>query len=129
MQLPSTRQGNIAETRDADLCRRVSGYTREDSGYWSFHGKAARKHSHGYFRYTAMMVLEMISDLIRTIVEVKSSTKRTFDPFAGSGTIPSEVMLQGGDFLARDTNPLAVLLCNVRWGSFFSRRQTISLSA
>lgn len=119
MQLPSTQRSCIAETRDADLCRRVSAYTREDSDYWSFRGNAVRKHSHGYFQYPAMMVPEMISDLIRTIIEVKPSTKRIFDPFAGSGTVLTEAMLQGRDFLARDINPLAVLLCQVKRGPFF----------
>ena len=119
MQLPTTERGSIAETRDADLCRRVSAYTQEDADYWSFRGNGAREHSHGYFQYPAMMVPEMISDLIRTIIEVKPSTKAIYDPFAGSGTVMTEAMLQGRDFLARDINPLAVLLCKVKRGPFF----------
>ena len=119
MQLSSAQSSSIAETRDADLCRRVSAYTQADADYWSFRGNAAREHSHGYFQYPAMMVPEMISDLIHTIVEVKPSTKAIFDPFAGSGTVMIEAMLQGRDFLARDINPLAVLLCKVKRGPFF----------
>ena len=119
MRLPSTQRSSIVETRDADLCRRVSAYTREDADYWSFRGNAVREYSHGYFQYPAMMVPEMISDLIRTIIEVKPSTKKIFDPFAGSGTVLTEAMLQGRDFLARDINPLAVLLCKVKRGPFF----------
>ena len=119
MRLPSTQRSSIVETRDADLCRRVSAYTREDADYWSFRGNAVREYSHGYFQYPAMMVPEMISDLIRTIIEVKPSTKKIFDPFAGSGTVLTEAMLQGRDFLARDINPLAVLLCKVKHGPFF----------
>jgi hypothetical protein len=119
MPFATSERSSIAETRDADLCRRVSVYTREDSDYWSFRGNAAREHSHGYFQYPAMMVPEMISDLIRTIIEVKPSTKAILDPFAGSGTVLTEAMLQGRDFLARDVNPLAVLLCKVKRGPFF----------
>jgi hypothetical protein len=67
-----------------------------------------------------MMVPEMISDLIRTIIAVKPSTKAVFDPYAGSGTVLTEAMLQGRDFLARDINPLAILLCKVKRGPFFA---------
>jgi hypothetical protein len=130
MQSSPTKRTSIAETRDADLCRRLEAYTQEDSDYWSFRDNAVREHSHGYFQYPAMMVPEMISDLIRTIVEVKPSTKSIFDPFAGSGTVLTEAMLQGRDFLARDINPLAVLLCKVKSGPFFPaemRQKSIEL--
>jgi hypothetical protein len=66
-----------------------------------------------------MMVPEMISDLISTIVKVKPSVKSIFDPFAGSGTVLTEAMLQGRNFLARDINPVAILLCKVKQGPFF----------
>src|ERR1035441_8797356 len=111
MQSAPDETQSIATTLDANLCQRVSAYTREDSDYWSFRGNAAREHSHGYFQYPAMMVPEMISDLISTIVKVKPSIRSIFDPFAGSGTVLTEAMLQGGDELARDINPLAILLC------------------
>lgn len=116
---PSSSKPNVGTTQDANLCLRVNAYTNEDADYWSFRGSPARQHSHGYFQYPAMMVPEMISDLIRTIVEVKPSTKSIFDPYAGSGTVMTEAMLQGRDFLARDVNPLAILLCKVKRRPFF----------
>jgi DNA methylase len=119
MQLVQTEAHSINATFDANLCRRVSAYTREDSDYWSFRRNGAREHSHGYFQYPAMMVPEMISDLIRAIIDVKPNTKAVLDPFAGSGTVMTEAMLQGRDFLARDVNPLAILLCKVKRGPFF----------
>jgi hypothetical protein len=103
---------------DASLRSRVGAYTRDDADYWSFRGNCGRQHSHGYFQYPAMMVPEMISDLISTIIEVKPSTKAICDPYAGSGTVLTEAMLQGRDFLARDVNPLAILLCKVKSGPF-----------
>jgi DNA methylase len=111
---------NVGAALDANLRTQVSAYTKDDRDYWSFRGNKARQHSHGYFQYPAMMVPEMISDLIRTIISVKPSTKAVFDPYAGSGTVLTEAMLQGRDFLARDINPLAILLCKVKRGPFFS---------
>ena len=92
----------------------MDAFTKENQDHWSYRGSTPRQHSHGYFQYPAMMVPEMISDLISTIVEVKPSTKAIFDPYAGSGTVMTEAMLQGRNFLARDVNPLAILLCAVR---------------
>ncbi len=112
-------QASFGPTLDANLRQRVTDYTREDADYWSFRGSTPREHSHGYFQYPAMMVPEMISDLITTIIEVRPSTNGIFDPYAGSGTVMTEAMLKGCDFLARDINPLAVLLCKVKRGPFF----------
>jgi hypothetical protein len=118
MQLLPPDSTSVGTTLDANLCQRVDAYTREDADYWSFRGSAAREHSHGYFQYPAMMVPEMISDLISSIIEVKPSTKSICDPYAGSGTVLTEAMLQECDFLARDVNPLAILLCKVKRGPF-----------
>ncbi len=119
MTLSLAQPLGIATSIDAKLCGRVSAYTQEDADYWSFRGNGAREHIHGYFQYPAMMVPEMISELISSIIDVKPSTKAVFDPYAGSGTVLTESMLQGRDFLARDVNPLAILLCKVKRGPFF----------
>src|SRR5262245_60253104 len=119
MPLSTPAVPSIPSTLDADLCRRVNVYTRQDSDYWSFKGNAVREHWHGYFQYPAMMVPEVIPDLISTIIQVKPATKAICDPFAGSGTVLTEGMLQGLECLARDINPLAVLLCKVKKGPFY----------
>jgi len=61
----------------------------------------------------------MQEDLMRTIIDAKPSTKALFDPYAGSGTVLTEAILLGREFLARDINPLAILLCNAKKGPFF----------
>jgi hypothetical protein len=106
-------------TTDEDVVRRVNAYAEHDAEHWSYKDNATRVHSHAYFQYPAMMVPEMQEDLIRTIIEAKPSTKALYDPFAGSGTILTEAILLGREFLARDINPLAVLLCNAKKGPFF----------
>ncbi len=110
---------SVGSTLDANLRVQVGAFTKENQDYWSYRKSTPRQHSHGYFQYPAMMVPEMISDLIKTIIEVTPSTRAIYDPYAGSGTVMTEAMLQGRDFLARDVNPLAVLLCKVKRGPFF----------
>jgi hypothetical protein len=111
-------------TTDTDVARRVNAYAERDAEHWSYRGNATREHSHAYFQYPAMMVPGMQEDLIRTIIEAKPSTKALYDPFAGSGTVLTEAILLGRDFLARDINPLAVLLCNAKKGPFFTNATT-----
>jgi hypothetical protein len=104
---------------DEDVTRRVNAYAELDAEHWSYRDNARREHSHAYFQYPAMMVPGMQEDLIRTIIKAKPSTKALFDPFAGSGTVLTEAILLGRAFLARDINPLAILLCNAKKGPFF----------
>jgi hypothetical protein len=117
MQTPSDIVPSIT---DDDVTRRVNAYAENDAEHWSYKDNAAREHSHAYFQYPAMMVPEMQGDLIRTIIEAKPTTKALYDPFAGSGTVLTEAILLGRDVLARDINPLAILLCKAKNGPFFS---------
>lgn len=116
-------------TTDEDVARRVNAYAEHDTEYWSYKGNATREHSHAYFQYPAMMVPGMQEDLIRTIIEAKPSTKALYDPFAGSGTVLTEAILLGRNFLARDINPLAILLCNAKKGPFFTHAPTENAAA
>jgi hypothetical protein len=63
-----------------------------------------------------MMVPEMLGDLMRIVVETDENIRTVFDPFAGAGTVMTEAMLLGLDFVAQDVNPLAVLLCKAKAG-------------
>jgi hypothetical protein len=110
-----------AVVTDRDVSRRVNAYAENDADHWSYKENAAREHSHAYFQYPAMMVPEMQADLIRTIIDAKPSTRALYDPFAGSGTVLTEAILLGRNFLARDINPLAILLCKAKSGPFFPR--------
>lgn len=103
------------------LRRRLSSYSEIDTDYWSFRGKAVREHAHAYFQYPAMMVPQMQGKLIQSIREVSGDLKSVFDPFVGSGTIMTEAMMQGLDFIGQDINPLAVLLCRAKLGPFHAR--------
>ena len=116
-------------TTDEDVARRVNAYVEGDAEHWSYKGNATREHSHAYFQYPAMMVPGMQADLIKTIIDAKPSTTALYDPFAGSGTVLTEAILLGRDFLARDINPLAILLCNAKKGPFFTDAATEKAAA
>lgn len=109
----------IYEQLDRRLVGALESYSGVDSEFWSFRGKAARRHAHAYFQYPAMMVPEMQGTLIRTMLDLGIEAKSVYDPFVGSGTILSEAMASGLDFGGQDINPLAILLCRTKAGPFF----------
>jgi hypothetical protein len=65
-----------------------------------------------------MMVPDMLSDLMRIVCGADPNVRTVFDAFAGSGSVLTETMLLGLDFVGSDINPLAVLLCKAKSGPF-----------
>lgn len=104
---------------DADLVDRLESLALGNADYWSFRGNSKRDHGHGLMQYPAMMVPQLVRALLTAIRQVDPTVERIADPFAGSGTVLTEAMLQGLDFFGCDINPLAVLLCKVKAGPFF----------
>lgn len=91
--------------------------TLESEDHWDYRGnsKSERDYVHGFCTYPAMMVPKMQREILEVCLE-ESENKHPvlLDPFAGSGTILVEGMLQGLDIVGIDINPLAVLLCKVK---------------
>ena len=106
---------------DDALKKRLMSYASGDRDYWSFRGKAVREHAHAYLQYPAMMVPQIQGELIKVIREFAAGIKSVYDPFVGSGTVMTESMLQGLDFMGQDINPLAVLICQAKKGPFFEK--------
>lgn len=96
--------------------------------YWSFKTAYKRDYSHGYFRYPAMMVPQMIRSIIDELCSIDASIKHIHDPFVGSGTILTESILRGLDFTGRDINPLSILLCKVKSGPFYEKAFQIKIN-
>lgn len=109
-------KGNIVEISDNELRSRLEAYGEKDRDHWSFRGNATRRHAHAYFQYPAMMVPQMIGDLLAPFTQ---NGAHVYDPFAGSGTTLTESMMTGLDFTGQDINPLAVLLCQAKTIPFF----------
>lgn len=100
------------------VLRRV---TDTDEGYWNYDAVKSNSNPHAYFQYPAMMVPQMQGDIINAIREAFPNTKRTLDPFAGSGTILTESLKLGLSSIAVDINPMAILLCRVKSAGFCAR--------
>ncbi|MBI5765452.1 MAG: site-specific DNA-methyltransferase [Planctomycetes bacterium] len=109
-----------AATKQAkNLAARLKACTTSDPEYWSFRGNAKRDHCHGLMQYPAMMVPQMVRALLDEVCSVKKNLTRVGDPFVGSGTVLTEATLRGLNFIGRDINPLALLLCRVKSGPIF----------
>jgi hypothetical protein len=108
----------MAEKTDDTLSMSLEDMSSQRPRYWSFENNARRKFCHNYFQYPAMMVPEMLGELIRTVTETDPNINTVFDPFVGSGTVLTETMLLGRDFVGQDINPLAILLCKAKSGPF-----------
>ncbi len=109
-----------AEYADVDVClvETLQQVSQQRRDYWAFDGKAARQYCHNYFQYPAMMVPAMLGSLIATIVKTDTQSHTVYDPFAGAGTVLTESMLLGRNFVGHDVNPLAILLCKAKSGPF-----------
>ena len=103
-----------------ELNTRLAYLSERDNDYWSFKGNSKREHGHGLFQYPAMMVPQMVRAILDEISTIYTDMECVGDPFMGSGTVMTEVMYRGLDFIGYDINPLAILLCEVKKGPFFS---------
>jgi hypothetical protein len=107
------------EYYNALLNEKLQALSETDKDYWSFRGNTNQGYGHGLFQYPAMMVPQITKSIIEKIVEIHPDIQIISDPFVGSGTVMTEVMLRGLSFFGADINPLAVLLCRVKSGPFY----------
>lgn len=115
----SSRDGAIRGDAKADrLAGRLEALAREDHEYWAFHEKDDRDFVHGIFHYPAMMVPRMQRVLIEECLLWDADIQTIYDPFVGSGTVMTEAMLAGCDFVGTDINPLAILISQAKAGHF-----------
>ena len=104
--------------RPEDLAHRLQELSRADNAYWAFSEKDDRDYVHGLFHYPAMMVPKMQRVLIEECLAWDPSISTIYDPFVGSGTVMTEAMLAGRDFVGTDINPLAILISQAKAGLF-----------
>ncbi|MDZ7831775.1 MAG: hypothetical protein U5L07_08505 [Desulfobacterales bacterium] len=111
----------VKQNHDSLLCQRLQALTKTDKDYWSFRGNCRREYSHGMFQYPAMMVPQVAQAILQQIYVVHPELEWVGDPFSGSGTIMTESMMNGLAFSGTDINPLAVLICRVKSGPYFTK--------
>ena len=109
----------VDRRRSADaLAGRLEALASGDESYWSFERRDEREFVHSLFHYPAMMVPRLQRELLETCVNWDSSIGTIYDPFVGSGTVMTEAMLLGLNFVGGDINPLAVLVAQAKAGTF-----------
>ncbi|MDR2560727.1 MAG: hypothetical protein LBC63_03015 [Holophagales bacterium] len=109
----------VQKHHDTKLCKRLTSLTATNQDYWSFEGNSRRECGHGMFQYPAMMVPQVVKEILDQVCSVHPGIEKVGDPFSGSGTIMTESMMRGLAFSGTDINPLAILLCRVKSGPFF----------
>lgn len=100
------------------LAGRLEALASGDESYWSFERRDEREFVHSLFHYPAMMVPRLQRELLETCVNWDSLIGTVYDPFVGSGTVMTEAMLLGLNFVGGDINPLAVLVAQAKAGTF-----------
>jgi hypothetical protein len=90
-----------------------------DDDHWSYARGTVQRRRFTLFQYPAMMVPEMLEDIIVALAGVSKRKRVLLDPFMGSGTTLTEAMRLGLNYVGRDINPLAVLICVVKRGPYF----------
>ena len=100
-----------------NLKSKFNQLTLESKDHWDYRGnrKSERDYVHGFCTYPAMMVPKMQREILEVCLsQLENEHPILLDPFAGSGTILVEGMLQGLDIVGIDVNPLAILLCKTK---------------
>lgn len=115
---------NAAGHCDAVLRQKLTELTEADRDYWSFKGNSRRENGHGLLQYPAMMVPQVARAVLEQVCQVHPEIESAGDPFVGSGTMLTESMMRGLAFIGSDINPLAILLCRVKSGPFFTEALT-----
>lgn len=110
---------SIIPIADADIRAALCSKTLSDADYWSFKGRAKRDAAHSLIQYPAMMVPQMQGEIIDILLGSMPRSANVFDPFVGSGTVLTETMRCGKNFVGFDINPLAVLASKVKAGPFY----------
>ena len=104
------------------LAGMLDALSAADEDYWAFEDRDRRPLLHSLFQYPAMMVPGLHRELLETFTQWDPTVRVVYDPFVGAGTIVTEAMLLGLDFFGCDINPLAVLICRVKAGTFDADR-------
>lgn len=98
----------MIDAENALKCEELNLDYEGENKYASFFSSTGNLHT-----YPAKAVPEMVSDLIKKVMSIKS-IKTVLDPFVGSGTTALESKYLGLDFWGSDLNPLAVLLSKTK---------------
>ena len=107
----NTKEAPMLTTQDKQL---IEALKKLPVDYWDFKDEDTKEYTHGIHNYPAMMVCPISRNIIKLIQSIQP-VESIFDPFAGSGTVLVEGMLNGIELIAgNDINPLALMLCKAK---------------
>lgn len=98
---------------------KILDLSKADHDFWSFRSQGKRERYHNLYYYPAMMVPQVVGEILNIICDVHKDTSTVFDPFMGAGTVLTEAMRHGLNFQGNDINPLATLVCKTKSGPFY----------
>lgn len=128
---PMVDPAQIRLQQDALLVSTLEEFLVADEDFWTFRNWSSKQRElpsdhHIYYQYPAMMVPQMQGHLIDSVISIHQGVKTIYDPFMGSGTILSETMLRGLDFMGNDINPLSILICKMK-SDYFNHEEMLKI--
>ncbi len=112
--VPNIERAIMKRTAPSSLAARVKRLANHQPSSWATIGRGARPNLHGLLRYPAMMIPSMQGDILDAVLAEIDGPCRVTDPFVGSGTVMTEALIRGLDFVGIDINPLAALVCEAK---------------
>lgn len=101
-------------TSPRSLSKGLEALVADDADRWSFRRASPTDVGACLYQYPAMMVPRLQREILDVCVGWNEQITTVYDPFLGSGTVLTESMLHGLDFVGGDINPLAILISRVR---------------
>ena len=97
-----------------DDLKLISSLEKLPDGFWDFKNCDTSELVHGIHSYPAMMIYPISRSILKILNEIRSFNT-ILDPFAGSGTVLVEAMINNiNNIYGNDLNPLARLITKVK---------------
>jgi len=97
-----------------DDLKLISSLEKLPDGFWDFKNCDTSELVHGIHSYPAMMIYPISRNILKILDEIRSFNT-ILDPFAGSGTVLVEAMINNiNNIYGNDLNPLARLITKVK---------------
>ncbi len=105
------KQKELFKIKDSKIKKEKSVFKRIRDESFDFSEVPASKGVYGIHPYPAMFHFLVVRRLLNLYSKEKDVI---WDPFMGSGVVGVECLINGGNFIGYDINPLAVLITKVR---------------
>jgi len=94
-------------------------FKRRRNSYFDFKTTPASMGVYGLHQYPAMLHFMVVRELL---LKYSKKNDLIFDPFAGSGVVATECLLNERNFIGCDINPLAIMIAKARTTPIHSKK-------